>query len=400
MKNKVKIVLKKFFTAFHKVLYFFIRFFQPIRNGRNVLLYCNSDTMEPHILDYYSIISDYKTINWYVFYPNLDKEKMSNTFQQMIVSTKVHVIKNRIQLFFSSFDLIVNADIFFLPCCNYQQCPRLYVNHGLHIISYNGGDSLYAYGEGAKNQFGEPVFTKMFEPNASIVEKVVQNDLSFQNVIVHTGYKFFEKIEEEMGRYYFYRQQFGIDDNETFVSIFGSWNKDSLFHVLGPDLLKEAKKLQSSGFRFMLSIHPREYIRYDDTVDPLGEKIVMSRAEGFLVRSPDEEWLPYLVASDIVICDYSSMYELAIMAKKKLIFSFFPHERVWKHSIAARIFDDMPILKSADELSKLLAITKDSPLNPAILKFREEVKAPKSFKYEEIVRQETENLLKLKLYKR
>lgn len=396
MNNKIKKIFKGLLTVYHKVLYWLIRVFRPMRKTRRILLYCSSNTMESHILDYYKCVCENKRIKWYLFYPECNMQKVSEGFKRIILSPTIKRIKSNLKLFLFTFDLIVNSDIFFLSACQYQQCPRVYINHGLHIISYDGGESLYAYGEFAKTETGKPAFTKMFEPNRTIVEKVVQNDPAFRKIMVHTGYKFFNKIDQELDQYHFYRQKLGINANETFVTVFGSWNKDSLFHVLGSDFLDAAKSLQNSGFRFMLSIHPREYIRYDNTLEPLGEEIESKRSEGFLVRSPNEDWLPYLIASDIVICDYSSMYELAIMAKKKLIFSSFPYDRVWKYSVAARIFNDIPILTNEQDLRSLLINTKNAPLNPIILKYRNEVMPPNAMKYEEIVRRETNNLLYLK----
>lgn len=46
---------------------------------------------------------------------------------------------------FHSWNLIVCADTFLPFHFCHKDAPAIYINHGLHIISLDGGDNLYAY---------------------------------------------------------------------------------------------------------------------------------------------------------------------------------------------------------------------------------------------------------------
>lgn len=55
-----------------------------------------------------------------------------------------------------------------------------------------------------------------------------------------------------------------------------------------------------------------------------------------------------------MICDYSTFYELALLAGKKLILSDFPETRVWKYSIARELMKEIPVFKKDTDLEVLI----------------------------------------------
>lgn len=114
------------------------------------------------------------------------------------------------------------------------------------------------------------------------------------------------------------------------------------------------EELRQKGYEFIFSIHPREYQRYDEQIEPLGEKVEACRERGMLVRSPQQDWLPYMMASDVVLIDYSAMLSLAVLAGKKIIQSDFPEGKIWKRSMHAALRKVFPVISRAEDLEAAL----------------------------------------------
>jgi CDP-glycerol glycerophosphotransferase (TagB/SpsB family) len=174
----------------------------------------------------------------------------------------------------------------------------------------------------------------MIEPNKRYAEEMARSYPS--DTIVHSGYKNAEGLIKESGNKSLYRQQLGISEDEKLIAVFGTWGPDSLFHRVGNSLITGAEQLMKDGYRFILSIHPKEYSRYDQTTEPLGDYIESLSSKGFIIRNPKESSVRYMAAADVVICDYSTLCEEAMIAGKPVILSDFPMERVWKESIIAK----------------------------------------------------------------
>ena len=122
----------------------------------------------------------------------------------------------------------------------------------------------------------------------------------------------------------------------------------------------------------------------------MGLLVEAQREKGFIIRSPSEDWLPYLIASDVIICDYSSMYEIALIAEKKLILCDFPEDKVWEQSIAIYAKKYLPLIRKAEEMGMVLDQVKNSVEKKIALDFKSELV---NLNYKGIVKDITEKLL-------
>jgi glycosyltransferase involved in cell wall biosynthesis len=69
------------------------------------------------------------------------------------------------------------------------------------------------------------------------------------------------------------------------------------------------------------------------------------------------------VAADVVICDYSTLCEEAMIAGKPVILSDFPMARVWKESIIARYMKRGLVFNASSNLGELINLAlKDTEL--------------------------------------
>ena len=144
---------------------------------KKVLLYCESTTMKSHIFDYYECIRGMEGTDIYIYYPgNWDDTVLEG----------MKPVRTEREALSTPWDLVVSADAVAPLYYTKEEAGVLYINHGLHMISYDGGESLYAYSR------AQDAFTAMFEPNKSYAG-ILGGALNGVK-IVHTGYKNAEKL--------------------------------------------------------------------------------------------------------------------------------------------------------------------------------------------------------------
>ncbi|NLN05511.1 MAG: hypothetical protein GX166_12000 [Clostridiaceae bacterium] len=357
---------------------FFNKKIKSLRRKRNILLYCASDTMVWHILNYYDQVKEDPGYNFYLYYGDAktDCETSARMSYEITKDTHIKPITNKKKLVLVPLDLIVTADLDYEPL-RYKKdiVPILYVNHGFHIVSIDKERNLYAYGERALDEKGRCKFSCILEANLRIAN-AMNNIEPFKGLVRHVGAKDGDLIEREIDNYTMYRKKLGIKAEETLVCVFGTWRKESLFQYLGREFLEAMGRMTGKGYKFVLSIHPREYAKYDEDVEPMGPVLEeYAQKYGFIVRHPSDSFIPYLIASDMVISDYTSLYENAILAGKKLCFSYFPQYSVGELSIADSMRNEIKVLRREDikDLEKQLKEIQDADYSAVLEKYKKEI---------------------------
>ena len=318
-----------------------------------ILLYCNSSTMEEHLLNYMEQ-TDNLGYHFYIFFGDSYLKGKKQPLEETLFKNKnIIPIRYMGALFWSRWDLIVCADLEYPFWMFRGIIPLLYIGHGISNVSYDNGKSVYDYGPESRDEDGHLLFDKMLEPNKRVADMLRGENKEYRETICHTGYRFAGKISASAGKKEEYRKSLGITGDKPVVSFFGSWNKESLFHVLGEELFDVCDSLKSE-YTFIFSIHPIEYRQYFPDIKPMGEVVEQQREKGHIVRSPQEDWIPYIMASDIVVADYSTMLSLAILAGKRVILSDFPDTKICVYSLAYQVKKNFPVIRSAKELANAL----------------------------------------------
>lgn len=357
-----------------------------------ILLFCNSSTMEEHLLNYVEQVEE-GPYQFFIFfgdgYADGARHRLEDT---LFRGGKIVPLVHLWQMFCRYWDLIVCADLDHPFWLFKGTIPLLYIGHGISNVSYDKGKTVYDYGPDSYDENGEFLFDKVLEPNRRIAALMKESDRKFEDLICHTGYRFAGKIKEESEKGKQYREQLHLPSDRSVVSFFGSWNRESLFHVLGEDLFSVCDRLKDQ-YAFIFSIHPREYQEYDTEVKPLGALVEQQRQKGFLVRSPGEDWIPYIMASDVVVVDYSTMMSLAILAGKKVIISEFPDEKVGTCSLAYQVKRTFPVLADASGLEEAMKQVLEVPVFGKMAeRFQEELYVS-SEDYKKRVRKITEEMI-------
>lgn len=365
--------------------------FMKFRKKKLILIYSHFVTMDSHIIKYYESINreDY-TIKFVFFnYNKIDK----NRHEKYGISKK-DTIRNIFAYYISAPNLIVVADLnfqkeFFFPC------KKLQLGHGGGPTVYDGVTTkrTYMYGIDSVDKKLMPKYDIYLEANSYVIPLVEKENPNFKDKIWFSSNKYLDEYKEKLGFREQYREQLGISKDTKVVFLIGSWNENSLFHTLGKTIFNELKYLaKNKKYKIMVSIHPREYTKYSDNVEPYGKYVDELEALGIVVKKPGTDMIPYIIASDLVFCDYSSVMEECILCDKKIILSDFDCGKLYEHSNGVRLKQVLPVIKDSSELKDYISMEYTQTYFSELKKIKNEIDAPPGF-YSECCVAATKKLL-------
>ncbi|MBR2391779.1 MAG: CDP-glycerol glycerophosphotransferase family protein [Clostridia bacterium] len=364
MKKLIKNIIKNTLILYKKLT-------SKLKIKKSILFCSQSTTMDEHLLKVYNCIKDENFNIKFVFF---NKSKIDKVKYQKYNLNKKLIIKSKVKFFLCNPDLIITADLMYLS--KYFISKILYINHGSSTICFEGHkDIAFSYHNVLLN--GEKPYDLYFETNKKACEHM-QSLKEYENKIVFSGNKFSDELNSEMKNYEKYRTQLGIKPNQKTIFIAASWKESSLFHKLGKSIFEEIKNLsKNEDLKFILSIHPNEYHVYDENIEPLGKYVDEMEQFGCIIKKPGTDFIPYMIASDLVICDFSSVGDNAIMAEKNLVYSEFSRDDLYEFSSANVLYDKLPKLKNSKDLEKIISSKYPKEAKAEILNFKELMTSPK-----------------------
>lgn len=362
---------------------------------RRILLYCESPTMEEHLIHYYETVKKIRSLEWYLYYDPeyCSEERQMEGIQRICQGRKIQVLERPGSIYRIVWNLVVAADGRLPKLVKRIEQPALYVNHGLHMVSFDRGENLYAYSRWWGTEAdGTPRFNVMLESNYQYALQVMKDNPLLQGIVKGVGYKESDEIREAMEKREEYREILGFQPEEKVLAVFSTWGRDSLFQCYGKELIAQMDPLLSEGYRIILSVHPREYTGYEQQRFLAGAYVDSQEVRGYIVRKPEQDFMPYLIAADVVLSDYSSMYEIALMAGKRLILCDYPKNRLWKKSITYNIRREVPLYSGEGNLRSLIEEAESGSCDAIYARYQRELLAPEQ-SYQQQVCEITEQLL-------
>lgn len=354
-KGIIKKVFGKIGSLFNKIHLKFVKFLKKLgfkSEKCDVLIYSHFTTMDSHVLKFYNAIKDENLKIKIVFF-DIDGKINKSKYINYGIDKKQVILSKRYYLFLKP-KVFVIADLNPIGQ-NCFESKFIYVNHGSDTLAMKNEKTAYSY------QPNEKYYDIYFETNKIVVDNFDANK-NIVGKLVYSGNKFndeYKNIEEKRDEL---RKKYGIKNSQKVVFICGSWNKDSLFHIIGEEGINTIKELaQNDNNKIIVSIHPREYVVYNKDIKPLGEEIDKLENFGVIVRKPSEDFIPYLVMSDLVISDFSSMGDNAIMLKKPIFYSKINYDKIFEYACCRLLKDKVPAFSNNEEFKQML--NQDYPEN-------------------------------------
>jgi hypothetical protein len=222
--------------------------------------------------------------------------------------------------------------------------PSVYIGHGPKCKTYDGTE--YAYSSHSFDRSGHRLYSLMFAETEAEKTKVVTEDPGLKEIVTVVGNLESDAVLAQLPRRSEFRVQFGFQPGEIVVLVLSTWRDHCLWRTMGDALLEEIRKCKSD-FRFVLSAHPHEYRKQPGGGRVWGEYLRSQRQHGLIVREPSESWIPYMVASDIVVSDFTGLIEYAVLLERRIVLTPVPEAQIWQDSVVAKVRGFAPILDDA-----------------------------------------------------
>jgi len=306
---------------------------------RRVLFACSQELQARHLAEIWDIVKADPRLDCRLLMPYV--ERRPGEFDEI---RKVLPLPE-VPSFWASagqWDLIVMADHLMSDRAADERQRILRISHG--FPGKRVGGKLYAFGPRAYARNGRIRYSRMFVPSQAVKEWALRMDPAFEDVVTVVGSAGDDKMLAELDRREAYRARFGFKPDDTVVFATGTWGPHSLFQKMGDALLAEARTLQDQ-FRFILSAHPIEYRSQPSGERVWGQYISEQSQHGFIIREPNENWVPHMIASDILLTDHTSLALHGALLERPFVFCPVPDELVEAGTVIRQIRDISPTLR-------------------------------------------------------
>lgn len=327
---------------------------------REVLLVCSTSLMAEYLAHVHELLAGDPRVRCHLLLRSFVPDRPGA--REFILSRlPVPVIGLR-QAYARRWDLIITADHVHTALVDRRDCPTLFVPHGIGPGKKNGGDS-YLFGRYALDARGRVRYSRMFVESEESRELGISINPDLRDVIEVIGWLPTAKLLSLEARREEVRRRLGFSPADRVVFVLSAWGPEGLWQRMGDDVLAQARAL-GGRFRFILNAHPNEYRPRPPGERVWGEYLRTQREHGFVVREPDESWMPYMVAADVVLTDFTSLALDAAILGRPLVYVPFGDEVVDRRNVIWRLRELSPPLRpDASNLGDCLAAAlTDYPL--------------------------------------
>ncbi len=323
---------------------------------KNILFRCDSLVMAEHLRDFWELFQNDSRLRFSTWFPAQVEKNNSDKEPGMDECLPVSKI-GPFSVYSRNWDLIVvpsHAPHMFAAM---RTTPAVYIGHGPHSGSEPGETGALAYGKSAFDGKGRPFYRRMFVSEHSIRDLAIQHNPVLSDVVAVVGSIANDKLLAKCDERDEIRRGFGFQPNDIVVFVLSTWRKQCLFETVGDAFLEEAKKL-TGEFKFVLTVHPNEYLPKPPGQRVWGEYLRTQKQYGFIVREPSEDWKPYIVACDIILTDHTCVAEYGVILGKPIIRVPVPDGYIWEGSVTWKIGEFAPVLSDMRNLSTALREAK------------------------------------------
>lgn len=398
MLNRIKRAIVFLMYKFNDIL----RKIKPVFNAkRKILLLTQYEAYDSYVLKYYDSIKDRKNIDFYLAQKKTNIVARDDSVLKVIIGDRnIKIISNYSNLrklfALKAWDLIVTPCHLVPLTKENAKIPTLFIYHGTSA-GFDEDGEIFAYKKcHTLDKNGKCRYTYMLENNKLMAEEM--NKLpEYAGKIIYSSNSSVDIVRDACKNKEKYRKELGINDDELAVFVYSTWNVNSLVHRLGEQFFKQLKQIKSINgkkVKFFLSVHPKEYYKYDKNLQPMGQVAESYAGDNIFIRKPSQDWLPYIAASDIVIGDQSSMLEFCIMANKKIVLSVTDTTKLHDTSVVKQAYNCLPLIDDKTNILKILSKIQAEELNEKIVELNSNIMEEKGF-YSTTITNITNKILKI-----
>lgn len=186
--------------------------------------------------------------------------------------------------------------------------PKVRLGHGI------GGSKLiegvpYRHATEWVEHRGRPFYTRMFEASEHSVAEAVRHNPKLRGIAVAVGDLPADHMLSLRPQREDIRRSFGYANGDLVILVQSTYGPTSLMETVGSSLVTECVRLaRNRGWKFILQTHPHHWKGPRSKEHPWGRFLLEQEGKpGIRVIHPEEDWAPFLVASDMAITDHTSL---------------------------------------------------------------------------------------------
>lgn len=326
-------------------------------SARWVLVVCGGTHVANHLAEYWQVLAPDPRLHFRLLLPSGERRQACTTPTRAVLPLR-QVGQRWAKVF--PWDLAVVADHDEEGTPDPDRCPVVRLQHG--VPGKRLDDGIYAFGPRSFDDEGRLRFTRILVSSEATRRLATRIDPAFADVVAVVGSLDDDRLLAEARHRDEHRRRLGIAPGDVVVLVTSTWGPSGLFQRLGDALLREAHALQGE-FRFILSAHGLDYQPGPPGERVWGEYIASQTSQGFLVRDPGEDWVPYLVACDVVLTDHTSVATHAVLINRPVVHIRVPEGLLEPGSPIQRLHELTPeVREDASDLGDVLrAALLDGP---------------------------------------
>ena len=257
-------------------------------------------------------------------------------------------------------DLMVFADhdeMSRFPVC----VPKIRIPHGIGGVRLVGGVP-YQWDPAWVNHRGKPFYTRMFEASHRDAEFAVHHNPQLRGGVVPVGHLVADHLLSLTPRRDAVRTSMGYAEKHFVVLFQSTHGAHSLMESIGNELVPQCVSLAAeTDFRFILQTHPHHWTGPYAQEHPYGQLLLEHEGKpGITVIYHDDDWAPYMIASDMVITDHTSLSLMYALLGKPMLFVDVPGTTLVQGNPGHRLAQILPKLSFVADLAKDIERARDN----------------------------------------
>lgn len=309
--RKVRIFL------FESIMRPLLKLFPRKHNERNILFNCSCALMAGHLSDIWRVLKVDPRLNIFL-YDSFRNDVVSKDYDYIYKTLPMARVKRR-WAYVRQWDLMITVDHSRKGLLDKTRCPILRARHGVASGKVVAGTTT-TFGPKMYTDKNEIRYSKMFAVSHKNKSLAVGMNSEFNDIVKVVGDLRADKMLAMNSDRELIRQRLGFKAEEKVVFVLSTWGPDALFAKMGDVFLAEARKL-IPNYRFVLSAHPHQYIPNSNGERVWGEYVRTQSQYGFDIREPQDDWMPFMVACDVIFTDQTSLAVHGALLKKPYVYS-------------------------------------------------------------------------------
>ena len=231
--------------------------------------------------------------------------------------------------------------------------PKLFIHHSYDSgKKANGADHRYG-APFVLDEQGESLYSAYLEMSEATRERVEAELPALAGRIRVVGDLMADRMFDATTRRDEVRAELGFSPEDRVVIMMSTWGAESMMEAMGETLIEAAEGLVGT-YRFVLSTHPNHWTGPYSEKHPWGDRLLATRANGFDVITPDDDWTRFAIASDAAISDHTSLAVTYALLGRPLFFVPVDEAVMTLGTLGRQLYDALPRIDGAHQLENTL----------------------------------------------